>query len=78
MRSQAEVGWTKEERKASHWKGDSISKGQEVRYDVVIVYMVLGFGEETLFRRRGCYHSVGSLSSSDQRTEWCAKITKGK
>lgn len=45
---------------------------------MVIMYMVLGFGEETLFHRRGCYHIVVSLSSSGQRTEWCAKITKGK
>lgn len=51
-RWQAEVGWTKEERKASHCKGNSISKGQEVRYDVVAVCMVLGSREETLFHRK--------------------------
>lgn len=76
MRSQAEVGWTKEERKASHCKGNSLSKGQEVRYDAVIVYMVFGFGEETLFHRRKCCPTVGSLRTSDQRTDWCAKIEK--
>lgn len=63
MRSQAEVGWTKEERKASDCKGNRISKGQEVRHDVAGVGMVLGSGEETLFHRRGCYHTIGSLST---------------
>lgn len=57
-------------KKAIPWEENNISKGQEARYSVVRLCTVLGFGEGTLFHRSGCYHPLGSLSTSDQsRTE---------
>lgn len=60
-------------------KRNSIGKGQEVRCNVVGMCMVLGFVEETIFHKRGGYHPLASLSTSDQkRTEGCELIMKAK
>lgn len=58
--------------------GNSISKGQEVRSHVVGVCTVLGLGEEMPSHRRERHCPPGSLSTSEQRTEWWVKVTEGK